>query len=135
MKSSRLGNRGGRRENAGRKATWNHKDTITIRVPKVIATQVMEVARRLDCGEHIDFVAKSIPAGVESVTESKAGDIETITKSIPVGNEKVTKSIATGNEAIELAKKILKSKKSAIHSVGKLLSKLYSTSVSVEDLK
>ncbi len=134
MKSSLSRNRGGRRENAGRKATWNHKDTITIRVPKVIATQVMEVARRLDCGEHIDFVTKSIAAGVESVTESKAGDIETITKSIPGDDENVTKSIATENEAIELAKKILKSKKSAIHSVAKLLSKLYSTSVSLSDL-
>jgi hypothetical protein len=95
----------------------------------------MEVARRLDCGEHIDFATKSIATGVESATESKAGDIETITKFLPVDNENVTKSIATENEAIELAKKILKSKKSAIHSVAKLLSKLYSNSVSLEDLK
>ena len=135
MKSSLRGNRGGRRENAGRKATWNHKDTITIRVPKVIATQVMEVARRLDCGEQIDFITKSISASFESATESKLADIVSITKSILVDDENVTKSIPTENEAIELAKKILKSKKSAIYSVAKLLSKLYSTSVSFEDLK
>ena len=135
MKSSLRGNRGGRRENAGRKATWNHKDTITIRVPKVIATQVMEVARRVDCGEKIDFITKSISAAFDSVTDSKAADIETITKSIPVDDENLTKSIPTENEAIKLAKKILTYKKSAIHSVAKLLSKLYSTSVSFEDLK
>jgi hypothetical protein len=33
-KSQKSDRRGGRRENAGRKPTWNNKDTITIRVPK-----------------------------------------------------------------------------------------------------
>ncbi|MUG91248.1 hypothetical protein F7734_01560 [Scytonema sp. UIC 10036] len=51
MKSSKIGRRGGKRENAGRKATWNNKDTITIRVPKIIAATVMELARKLDSGE------------------------------------------------------------------------------------
>ena len=41
-KSQKPDYRGGRRENAGRKPTWNNKDTITIRVPKLIATQVMQ---------------------------------------------------------------------------------------------
>jgi hypothetical protein len=45
--------RGGRRENAGRKPIWNNKDTITIRVPKFIASQVLELAHRLDCGEKL----------------------------------------------------------------------------------
>ena len=40
--------RGGKRENAGRKPIWNNKDTITIRVPKFIASQVLELAHRLD---------------------------------------------------------------------------------------
>jgi hypothetical protein len=51
-KSQKPDHRGGRRENAGRKPTWNNKGTITIRVPKLIATQVMLLARRLDSGEN-----------------------------------------------------------------------------------
>lgn len=61
--------RGGYRENAGRKSGWNHPDTQTIRVPKVYAAQLLEISRRLDNGESIEFVSKS---NTESVTKSKA---------------------------------------------------------------
>jgi len=43
--------RGGYRENAGRKSGWNYKDTCTIRIPKAFASQLVELARRLDNGE------------------------------------------------------------------------------------
>ena len=61
--------RGGHRENAGRKSGWKHPDTQTIRVPKVYANQLIEIARRLDKGESIEFVSK--PKN-ELVTKSKA---------------------------------------------------------------
>jgi hypothetical protein len=43
--------RGGHRDGAGRKSGWNHADTQTIRVPKVFAVQLMDIARQLDLGE------------------------------------------------------------------------------------
>ncbi len=36
-------------------ATWNNKDTVKIGVPKLIATQVMELAHRLDYDEMIEL--------------------------------------------------------------------------------
>lgn len=80
-KSQKPDLRGGKRENAGRKPTWNNKDTITIRVPKFIATQVMELARRLDSGENIELDTKSNSAGNDFVIKSKFRDSENITKS------------------------------------------------------
>lgn len=47
-------NRGGKRENAGRKPIWNNPDTCTIRVPKMYAQKVMQLAHRLDSGEEFD---------------------------------------------------------------------------------
>lgn len=197
MKLLKSSNRGGRRENAGRKATWKNPDTMTIRVPKIIAAQVMEIAHRLDSGEKNDFdtnskgeknelVTESILADSEScpkgdrqalvpsaefrdekITESNQGfkseskpitnsrsanldrfenvtesrltkielENELVTESNSPNIENVTKSSKSVNEAIELAKKMLKHKKSARHTVAKLISKLYSTSVSFEDLK
>lgn len=40
--------RGGHRDGAGRKSGWNHAETQTIRVPKVFAAQLMDIARQLD---------------------------------------------------------------------------------------
>lgn len=51
--------RGGHRENAGRKPSWNHAETQTIRVPKAFAAQLLEVAKRLDRGESVEFVTES----------------------------------------------------------------------------
>jgi hypothetical protein len=169
------GNRGGKRENAGRKPIWKNKDTITIRVPKVIATQVLELAHRLDSMEEIeldtesktpdndsviqssivaneiitksikssqdqkyepedDFVTNSDVAKTEIITESTP-DFESITTSNFLDDEKNTKSKTPGYEAVEIAKKILKHKKSARISLAKLISRLYSLTVSPEDLK
>lgn len=51
--------RGGYRENAGRRAGWNNSETQTIRVPKALASQLLEIARKLDEGEVIDFGTES----------------------------------------------------------------------------
>jgi hypothetical protein len=52
--------RGGHRPGAGRKSGWNHSETQMIRVPKVFAQQLLEIAHRLDEGEVIDSESKSI---------------------------------------------------------------------------
>jgi hypothetical protein len=56
--------RGGKRENAGRPSTWHsgctRNDTTPIRVPKVIAAKVNDYAHRLDAGEDLDYVVKSL---------------------------------------------------------------------------
>ena len=142
--------RGGRRENAGRKPIWNNKDTITIRVPKFIVTQVVEIAHRLDSGgnvdlntesksEHNDFVFKSNSTDHENITKSKLENYEIITKSNQENRElkddSVTKSIPSYSEAIEIAKTILKHNKSARISIATLISKIYEQPLSPDDLK
>lgn len=149
-KSQKPDHRGGRRENAGRKPTWNNKDTITIRVPKLIATQVMLLARRLDSGENIeldtesksasnDFVIQSSFAGYESITKSELENHEIIIQSNIESRELdidfVTKSISSYSQAIGIAKKILKHKKSARISIAKIISKIYEQTLSPDDLK
>jgi len=81
MKLSKTSDRGGRRENAGRKATWKNPDTMTIRVPKIITAQVMKLAHRLDFREQIDLVSKSKSnsGANEFVTESKVAVIDFVT--------------------------------------------------------
>lgn len=84
--------RGGYRENSGRKSGWNHTDTQTIRVPKVYAAQLLEIARRLDNGESIESVSKS---KIESVTKSKAK-----TKVTKDSVSKSNKDIVTESEGL-----------------------------------
>lgn len=147
-KSQKPDYRGGRRENAGRKPTWNNKDTITIRVPKLIATQVMLLARRLDSGENIELDTESKFAHDDFVIKSNFADYETITKSsnhqiIIQSNidsregesDFVTESIPNYSQAIEIAKKILNHKKSAQISIAKIISKNYEQTLSPDDLK
>lgn len=149
-KSQKPDHRGGRRENAGRKPTWNNKDTITIRVPKLIATQVMELAHRLDSGENIELDTKSKSASNDCVIKSNFSDYENITlaelanheiiiqsnlESQELESDFVTNSIPSYSQAIEIAKKILKHKKSARISIAKIISKIYFKSLSPEDLK
>ena len=56
--------RGGRREGAGRKTQWesgcSFPETAVIRVPKVLKNELLEIAHRLDAGEEVDLVSKSI---------------------------------------------------------------------------
>lgn len=61
--------RGGRRENAGKKSTWesgrSFSETKVIRVPIEFASQLLDLAHRLDAGESIETVANSIEAKEE----------------------------------------------------------------------
>ena len=142
--------RGGRRENAGRKPIWNNKDTITIRVPKFIVTQVVEIAHRLDSGgtidlntepkaENNDFVFKSNSTDYENITKSELENHEIITQSNQESRELeddfMKKSIPSYSEAIEIAKTILKHNKSARISIATLISKIYEQPLSPDDLK
>ncbi|MBR8832937.1 MAG: hypothetical protein DSM106950_02550 [Stigonema ocellatum SAG 48.90 = DSM 106950] len=78
--------RGGRRENAGRKSNWKNKDTITIRVPRAIVFQVIDLAHRIDSGETIELDTESRAAQNEIITQSNQNDQElkpdSVTKSI-----------------------------------------------------
>jgi hypothetical protein len=149
-KSQKPDMRGGRRANAGRKPTWKNQDTITIRVPKIIATQVILLARRLDSGETIelitesnfpenDSVINSIPTGHENITESKIESHEIIRESSienrELDSDCVIKSITSYSQAIEIAKKILKHKKSTRVSIAEIISKIYEQTLSPDDLK
>ena len=100
--------RGGYRENAGRKSSWNHSDTCTIRIPKPFAEQLVELARRLDNGEiidtdtesnyqHNDLVTESIQLGADPIDSliaqaDKGALIDTDTESNRGGYDLVTES-------------------------------------------
>lgn len=116
--------RGGRRENAGRKSNWKNKDTITIRIPRAIVFQVIEIAHKIDSGENIELETESKAEGSDFELQSKSSK-----------NEIITKSILSYNQAIEIAKQILLSKKSARVSVAKIISEIYQQTLSPLDLK
>lgn len=72
--------RGGQREGAGRKSAWKNGETQTIRVPKILVAQLLEIAKRLDEGELIDFVSQS-KLKIESVSKSSSRAIASVTGS------------------------------------------------------
>lgn len=115
--------RGGYRDNAGRKSSWKHSATQTIRVPKVFAQQLVKLAHKLDNGEAIDIDTKSKCSNSDNDTDSKlaAPDI-------------VTNSMLPLTEALVQAAAILKAKRSARESLAKLLSSLYHTKIQPDDL-
>lgn len=115
--------RGGYRDNAGRKSSWRHSATQTIRVPKVFAQQLVKLAHQLDNGEAIDID-----------TKSKSGSIDTDTDSSLTRSDIVTNSILPLTEALVQATTILKAKRSARESLAKLLSLLYHTRIQPDDL-
>lgn len=115
--------RGGYRDNAGRKSSWKHSVTQTIRVPKVFAQQLVKLARQLDNGEAIDTVTKSKQGSTDNETDSKS-----------IASDIVTNSILPLKEALVQASAILKAKRSARESLAKLLSKLYHTKIQPDDL-
>jgi predicted nuclease with TOPRIM domain len=46
-------------ERWGRKPAWNDSETKTIRVPKMLAEEILEIAHKLDNDETIDFETKA----------------------------------------------------------------------------
>jgi hypothetical protein len=67
--------RGGKREGAGGKSRWNHGKTKVIRVPEVLADNVLRFAEFLDAVPDISTVTWS---NLEHVTESKTVDLSGI---------------------------------------------------------
>jgi len=120
--------RGGKRENAGRKSNWKNQDTITIRVPRAIGSRVIEIAHRIDSGETIELDTKSRTTQNETITQSNQEEQE-------LKSDYVTKSILSYSQAIEIAKQILESKKSARISIAQIISKIYQQTLSPDDLK
>jgi ribosomal protein S15P/S13E len=63
--------RGGRRENAGKKSTWesgrSFAETKVIRVPIEFADQLLELAHEIDAGGSIDLVTNSNTVDSEEV--------------------------------------------------------------------
>ena len=72
--AGKLSNRGGYRENAGRKSGWKHPATKSIRVPPEIADQVIDIAKQLDNGLQIKTI--------DSATESSEVNLEAIAQKI-----------------------------------------------------
>ncbi|CCQ58113.1 MULTISPECIES: hypothetical protein [Crocosphaera] len=123
QENNRSSNWGGARENAGRKSTWNHKETCTIRIPKVFAPKLHEIAQKWDKNSLIEFDTNSSRQEVENGTESSQIKLDS-----------VSKTSQDLSQAIDLAEQILRQKKSARISLAKFLSKLYNFPVKIEDL-
>lgn len=51
--------RGGARKGAGRKSKWRNRKTKMIRVPEALSEDLLEIARKLDSGETIEFESDS----------------------------------------------------------------------------
>jgi hypothetical protein len=62
-----LHHRGGARPNAGRKSGWSTSDTQTIRVPKKLSEQLIEIAKKLDSGNEIEFETNSISPALDKL--------------------------------------------------------------------
>jgi len=132
-------NWGGARDNAGRKSNWNHKETCTMRVPKVFVPKSHKIAQQLDKGTNIEFEIKSNFGKNDYVSQSsiseKASAFEKETESSFPAIDFVTKTNSDLSQAIDLAKQILEQKKSARISLAKFISKLYNVSVNAENLQ
>jgi hypothetical protein len=73
--------RGGRRENAGRKSTWaseyKFSETKLIRVPEKFASQLLEMAHKLDNGESLEIQTEA-PVDLETESNGANEKLETI---------------------------------------------------------
>ncbi|MCU0568700.1 MAG: hypothetical protein MUF49_19145 [Oculatellaceae cyanobacterium Prado106] len=87
--------RGGSRAGAGRKSSWHHPETQIIRVPKIFAPELLEVARHLDRGEAILLSLKLHPEEGRIVSETLTD--ETLQQMAI----EIAKELASQEEAIE----------------------------------
>ena len=132
---SRSANWGGTRENAGRKSIWNHKETCTIRIPKVFALKLHEIAQKWDKEPLLEFDINSNSPKNEYISNSSCQEFENKTESNQEEIDFITKTNRDLSQAIDLAQQILRHKKSARISLAKFLSKLYGFPVKIEDLQ
>ena len=63
--------RGGARPNSGSPPSWKHGRTTTIRVPRVLAVQIVQLARQLDEGK----LESDTGSNFESDTDSKVAEV------------------------------------------------------------
>lgn len=91
--------RGGYREGAGRKGGWKNSETQVIRVPKVFAGQLLDVARRLDLGESLNFskshYVEALDPIVGKIDALHPGQIPLFTKldSVTESNSEINDSV------------------------------------------
>jgi hypothetical protein len=149
-------NWGGYREKSGRKSTWNHKETSTIRIPKALEQEVMRYARYLDAGWGLDnetdssqgddFMTESNLTVVDRINDEFEDEINERKETINALNttdqlERVTESsfedypMPSFMDAIFLAREIVQQKKCARISLAKFISKFYLTPVNSESLR
>jgi hypothetical protein len=98
--------RGGQRQGAGRKSTWESKtkfeDTVVIRVPGKIKDKILEIAHKLDSGDVIDLDSNS---KIQEL-ESKVASLELENKSLIEQVEKYKYDLETeSNKVKELQQK------------------------------
>jgi hypothetical protein len=82
--------RGGKRKGAGRKSEWRHRETTVIRVPEVIATELIGIAKKLDQEDRSDSVMNSDSPPVDLVTESIKTVVEQWREKASVASSKNT---------------------------------------------
>jgi hypothetical protein len=104
--------RGGHRDGAGRKGGWTNSETQVIRVPKIFAAQLIDIARRLDLGgsEIFTFPASSEVDPVNPIDESDISQVNPdqmdLFELIPEVIESVTESNTTSLSMRGLAKRL-----------------------------
>jgi len=67
--------RGGYREGAGRHYSWNHGETKSVRIPIALADRVVEIAKKLDRQEVIDYDTNSIDLSKVKVYKLHGRDV------------------------------------------------------------
>ena len=93
--------RGGARPNSGPPPSWKHGRTTTIRVPRALAVQILQLARRLDEGKLEYDTCSNIEVDTGSNIENDTG--------LKIEYDTVSK-IA---EAVEILTEVLKLKSNA----------------------
>ncbi|MCC5619102.1 hypothetical protein LC605_29285 [Nostoc sp. CHAB 5836] len=148
---------GGYREKSGRKSTWNHKQTSTIRIPKAFEQELMRYARYLDTGFILDNKTESIDWEDDFVTEPRLTVLDRITDEfeyetksrleainapstsdqleIVTESNLIAQPMPSFMDAIFLAREIVQQKKCARISLARFISKCYLTPVNSESLK
>ena len=95
--------RGGARPNSGPPPSWKHGRTTTIRVPRALAVQIVQLARQLDEGKlELDTTSKlesDTGSKIEFDTSSKIAEaVEILTEALKL------KSNAGGKIKLEIRK-------------------------------
>ena len=106
--------RGGARDNAGRKSGWVNLKTKLIRVPEVIESQLIAIAKKLDQGKPIELETKSIE--IESVTEFKLDSVTDSIKEIVSKYRQESNETALMNTQWDHARKLLKELESVLYT-------------------